>query len=134
MSHSTVRDAFRSRLAAVLPGVWDFVETVNSTNRNDAADKWVTLEVIGGAEQVVGIGGAGNNRHLETGVVLIQLYAVAGAGHADVEGACDTIRAGFRQYRSGYLKVNGCDPPITMEDPPWFRAQIAVPYEFDTYG
>lgn len=134
MAHSTVRDAFRTKLAAILPVGWTYVETVNTTNHQDAAAKWMTLEFLGGTERAAALGDPGNNRHVEEGVVLIELRSVMGAGYADLESACDTIRAGFRQWRSGHVKVHGVDPPLTMEDPPHFRAQVAVAYEFSTFG
>jgi len=134
MAHSTVRTAFRTQIAAVLPVGWTYVETVNSTTHTDAGTKWITLEFLGGVERVVSIGGAGNNRHLEEGVVLIELRALIGAGNSDLESACDTIRAGFRELRSSHVKVYGVDPPLTLEDPPHYRAQIAVTYEFSNFG
>jgi hypothetical protein len=67
-------------------------------------------------------------------VVLIELRSLIGAGNSDLESACDTIRAGFRQFRSGTMAVEGVDAPLTMEDPPHYRAQIAVPYRFDIFG
>lgn len=137
MASATVREAFRTRLAAVLPSGWVYVETVNGTARTDTGTKFITLEFAAGFERQISIGSPGSNLHRETGTVLVHLFKPAAGGNSDLESAADTVRTGFRGYRSGTVRVFGVAPADTgpgADDGGWFRATVPIEYEFNTYA
>jgi hypothetical protein len=102
MAGDTLRDAFRTRLAAhvatasiTLP----IKDLVNTGEDPDASAGFIALEFLGGGEDQYTFGAPGNNLWRERGQVTVRVYAPLGRTRDTAEAAAEALRNLFRADR-----------------------------------
>ena len=102
MAGDTLRDAFRSELAAVADQYdvdWPIADLVNTTENPDAGEGFIALEFPGGSEDQFTTGSPGSNLFQEIGQVTIRVYAPRGLDRNTAETYAASLRTGFRARR-----------------------------------
>lgn len=136
MAGDTLRDAFRSELAAVIaaasPSIaWPVKDTLNTSEMPAAAaanaaaadQGYFEIEYMGGSEAQYTTGAPGANLHREEGQVTIRAVSRLRAGKT-VRDLAETylrqIRTGFRARRfaagTGSIRITGTAPMGGGED------------------
>jgi len=117
MSSGGVRAAIKAAFAAQFPTLkaYDLSDYVSLSDLPNTVDNehYVVLQFIGGSDDVVSIGGEGNQGWLESGVVAIHLMGQTGFDSAPVIALGDQIRLAMRGRRLGDVLVESV---TTFED------------------
>jgi hypothetical protein len=139
MSSKAVRDAFRTKLAAIAPGAVPFKDSVNTARQDDANTPYITADFAGGSEIRLSTGDPGNDWWKETGTVLVVARVPRGnglGGTTDPEVALTTVGDALRGATlSGTVRVLETDPIDTSgSDDTHFRAVLPVRYVYYRRG
>lgn len=138
MSSKAVRDAFRTKLAAVMPAGFAFADSVNTAQQKDAATVYMTAEFMPPMATRMSLGDPGNDWWKEIGSVHVICRVPRGdgvGGLIDPEAALGTVADALRGQRFGGVLVTEVDPVDTANsDDSHFRALIAVRYWFKYRG
>ena len=123
MAGDTLRDAFRTELAAVIaaasPAIAWTVRDLHNTgtaatlpaaNAATSAQGWFEIEFPGGAEEQYTFGAGASDLHRETGQVTVRAVTRLGAGTTvrdTAERYVEQLRTAFRKHRfmAGSTKV-----------------------------
>jgi hypothetical protein len=137
----TAQDALRDHFRAGYT-VRPYVETVNANPK--ASDRpesgFVSMEFLGGSEEMVSFGSPGNNRYRRQGFCRAHVYLPAGTSPLDAESAAVDVAAVFRAARipidgTRTIRIYGVDPAqFGPAEGRFFRATIDFEYWYDTYS
>lgn len=138
MSSKTVRDAFRTKLAAVQPAGFPFKDSTNTARQDDAGASYITADFPGGSEIRLSTGNPGNDWWKETGAVLVIARAPRGnglGGATDPEVAIAAVTDALRGAVFDGVRVLETDPFDTSgSDDTHFRAVLPVRYVYYRRG
>lgn len=103
MSGDPLRDAFRTKLAAIKTSAsiaWDIIDTVNTSEDPDVSAPYIDLEFPGSTpEQQASWGNPGNNWQNEEGQVTVKVHTPLGRNQDIAETYAKAIRDGFGMAR-----------------------------------
>ena len=137
-----MRDAFRSELRAIITASgmeWSFLDALNTEAEADTAIGFVDLQFTGGQEVQFTFGAPGNNFHLETGEVMVDVYAPLSRDRDKAEGYASAIRNAFRgrYFSAGSRNVLILNSSLAFSGPleggMWLE-QVALSYETYNVG
>lgn len=143
MADSTVRQAFRDKLAELEPAL-PYYETLNSwppflldpgADEANAPAMWTTLSFPQSAVERRSIG-APPTCWRERGLVYVHVLGIAGQGDADVMAAVEQVRAAFWAAQlTPEIRVDAVDPAAHREPDSgnWFEAIVPVSYFHDFF-
>lgn len=137
MAGDPLRDAFRTKLAAVLTAAsipWPLQDTLNTGNQPDVQGSFIDLDFAGGQETQFTYGAPGSNFWKETGQVMIRLLPARNIGHDLAEAYGLAIRNAFRHARftmttGQRVRVDSVAPMGGgFVDAGWWCETVAVAY------
>lgn len=138
MSSKAVRDAFRTKLAAVMPSGFTYKDSVNTSRQDDAATVYMTADFMPPVNRRLSLGSPGNDWFKEIGSVHVVCRVARGdgvGGSTDPEAALATVGAALLGQRFDGVLVDEVDAVDTSgNDDSHFRAVLAVRYSFKYRG
>lgn len=141
MSSKTIRDLLSAQWAAKVPGL-PLIDADN-LDPSDAVPlpiEWARLSYPAAADDRISIGSGLNNAlWRETGSIVMLVGVKSGTGTARALMWTETIKAAWDEYTglNGNLRFTAITPPTDPADGQsegeWFRMQVTVSYENDTF-
>lgn len=142
MAGDTLRDAFRTRLAAHVTTAaitFPIKDLTNTTEDPDVTTGFIALEFPGGNEDQLTTGAPGDNIWRERGQVTVRVYAPLGHLRDTAEAAAEALRNLFRADRfsagSRVIRIVDAAPMGGGQDEGGLWAEsVALGYRTDNRG
>lgn len=134
MSSSTVRNAFRTELAAAFPALPQFDTLGVRVDNNALPELWATTDFIPISDNAIAIGRP--TCHRELGTFRCFVVGKAGTGDSTIIGQADSILAHFRAWRNGNIRVINTIPPAPSDfsDGRWLICAVDFAFSHDHFS